>query len=61
MRNGGTWNSGNEQDLCLNLYATESVGLKLFLLLQDCCYKLADSGADGFLYCKKKKGEKRRG
>lgn len=31
-----------------------------FSLLQDCCYKLADSGADGFLYCKKKKGKKRK-
>lgn len=61
MRNGGTRKPGSEQDLCLNLYATESVGLKPFSLHQDCCYKLADSGADGFLYCKKKKEKKRRG
>lgn len=31
MRNGGTWNPGNEQDLCLNLYARVS-GFEAFLL-----------------------------
>lgn len=31
MRNGGTWNPGNEQDLCLNLYARVS-GFKAFFL-----------------------------
>lgn len=61
MRNGGTWNPGNEQDLCLNLYARVSGFEAFFSLLQDCCYKPADSGTDGFLYCKKKEGKKRRG
>lgn len=31
MRNGGTWNPGREQDLCLNLYATVS-GFEAFFL-----------------------------